>query len=96
MPREQAGTRRLAPADSFESPATESQSLYLHALAWCGAALAVGLLFVRLPRSTWPEQVGLLGALLGVVTVGGLWLGLAIYVAARGIAAIEWLVRGRS
>jgi hypothetical protein len=95
MPREQAGTHRLAPADSFDSPAIESQSLYLHALAWCGAALGVGLLLVRFPRSTWPEQVGLLGGLFGVLTAGGLWLGLSIYVAARGIAAIEWLARGR-
>jgi hypothetical protein len=41
------------------------------------------LLLVRFPHTTWPEQLGLLVGLFGVLVVGHWWFGLAGWFAAR-------------
>ena len=55
------------------------------AAGWVLALLAVGLLFVRLPRATWPEQAAALAALFGHAVAGVPFVGLAVYAAARGV-----------
>jgi hypothetical protein len=59
----------------------------LGAAGWCGVVLAVGVLFARAPRLTWPEQVGLLGGLFGLAVAGGWLVGAAAY----GLARLTWL-----
>jgi hypothetical protein len=66
-----------------------ARTVWIPATVWCGTAVAVLLLFVRAPRSTWPEQVGLLGALLGFALAGQFVWGVAVYVVARNV----WLLR---
>ena len=60
----------------------------LAAALWCAAVLAVGGLFARFPRSTWPEQLGLLGGLFGFAVAGGWAVGAAGYALARA----GWLI----
>jgi hypothetical protein len=59
------------------------------AAGWCLTVGVLAVLFGRFPRSTWPEQLGLLGGLFGVAVAGGWWLALPVLAAARGL----WLAR---
>ncbi|MFO0803356.1 MAG: hypothetical protein U0791_09580 [Gemmataceae bacterium] len=91
----------VAPAPPVESPHSSAVPVpertldastkvaWIPAAAWCGAALGVLLMFVRSPRSTWPEQLGLLGAMLGYTVAGQLAWGIAVYAIARNV----WLFR---
>ena len=69
------------------SPAAPETRIFA-ALAWCGTAFGVLMLFARAPRFTWPEQVGLLGGLFGFAVAGGWAVGIGVYAAAR----LAWLV----
>jgi hypothetical protein len=46
-------------------------------------------LFASFPRTTWPEQVGIVGALFGVAVCGGPWVGLAATLLARTAWLLE-------
>jgi hypothetical protein len=75
--------------DSIESPSSQTNSNLFAAFAWCCAVSATAFLFVRLPQSTWPEQAGLLGAMLSFIALENFALGIGIYAAAR----LAWLIR---
>ncbi|MND07119.1 hypothetical protein D3C83_289160 [compost metagenome] len=45
--------------------------------------IGVLVLFVRSPRGTWPEQIGLLAGLLGFALAGEFTIGIVAYAAAR-------------
>jgi hypothetical protein len=77
----------VTPVLSERASSTASTRL-LQALAWCGAALGLGILIVRFPQSTWPEQIGMLGGMFGAAVVGSEALGIVVYVMARAV----WLV----
>ena len=72
-----------------EPPASMSRLNWRVASAWIITVIGVLLLFVRAPRTTWPEQLGLLGGLLGYAVAGQPAWGFAAYAAARTV----WLVR---
>jgi hypothetical protein len=74
-----------------ETPSVRSPSTtpVITAFAWCAAACGVLVLFLRLPLTTWPEQVGLLAALAGFAAFGTITPGLVIYFVARGV----WIFR---
>jgi hypothetical protein len=55
--------------------------------AWCAAVVVLGVLLVRWPGSTWPEQLGLIGGLFGAAVAGGWWVGVLAWAAAR----LAWL-----
>lgn len=59
------------------------------AVGWVAAVVALAVLAGRFPRATWPEQLGLLGALFGLAVAGGWWVALA----AEGVGRAVWLVR---
>jgi hypothetical protein len=71
------------------APPGPSWSHWVVAAAWCATVIGVLLLFVRAPRTTWPEQLGLLGGMLGFAVFGQLVWGPMAYAAARTF----WLVR---
>jgi hypothetical protein len=80
------------PAGSNESATTQVRTTRVMnwpVVAWAGAAVVLFTLFVLLPRSTWPEQLGLAGGLFGAAVAGGWWIGLAVEAAAR----LVWLGR---
>jgi hypothetical protein len=54
--------------------------------------LLVGFLF--LPRSTWPEQVGIAFGLAGVAQ-SEWWIGIPAYLAARGLWAVAALTSSK-
>jgi hypothetical protein len=61
------------------------------AAGWVLALLAVGVLFARLPRATWPEQAAALAALFGHAVAGVPFVGLGAYVVCRGVwLADQW------
>ncbi|MBX9625978.1 MAG: hypothetical protein K2X82_19420, partial [Gemmataceae bacterium] len=61
------------------------------AAGWGSGVLLVAVLFLLLPRRTWPEQVGLLGGLFGMAVAGGPVIGLAAWGAARtGWVVSRW------
>jgi hypothetical protein len=67
-----------------------SWTLPVSALAvWCLAILFLAFLFFRFPRTTWPEQFGLLVGLFGMLIVGNCWFALAGWVIGRAL----WLAR---
>jgi hypothetical protein len=74
-----AAARPTAPGPELRRPA-------FGALAWGAAVFVVGVLFARAPRLTWPEQVGLLGALFGLAVAGEWAVGAAVY----GLARLGW------
>ena len=100
-PRPTAG--RVAPvASKSAAPASPKPSLSFDAapsstppwlvaavelLGWCAAIVVLAFLMVRLPRTTWPEQLALLACLFGAVVAGHWWFGLCAWPAAR----IAWL-----
>jgi hypothetical protein len=57
------------------------------AVGWCSGLAIVAALLVRFPRSTWPEQFGLVAGLFGMAVVGFWWVG----VVAWSLARIGWL-----
>ncbi len=57
------------------------------AMTWFIGFGLLAIMSARFPRSTWPEQFGLLGGLFGIVVLGGWWIGLAVWSAAR----LVWL-----
>jgi len=77
------------PADTVVS-AGPSRLPALTAAGWCGVVLGVGLLFVRFPRPTWPEQVGLLAGLFGFAVAGGPVVGVVAYLLARASWLAAW------
>jgi hypothetical protein len=62
-------------------------SLLSGAGVWCIAIVVLALMLARFSRSTWPEQLGLIGGLFGAAVTGGWWVGFAAWAAAR----IVWL-----
>jgi hypothetical protein len=56
-------------------------------VAWGIGVAGLAVLLARFPCSTWPEQVGLVGALFGAAVVGQWWVGLAAW----GVARLVWL-----
>lgn len=81
-PAPSAGTPPAPPSVQGELPPL------LHALEWCAGVLALAVLFVAFPRTTWPEQIGLVGALFGFAVAGGV----AVGVVALGLARTYWLM----
>jgi hypothetical protein len=63
------------------------------AVVWCAIVFAWSLLIVRFPRSLWPEQFGLVGALFGAAVVGGWWVGVAAWTCARIVWLLEIVFR---
>ena len=57
------------------------------AAGWLVAGVLLAVLIARFPGATWPEQFGLLAALLGVAVLGSWWIGLAGWAVAR----LAWL-----
>jgi hypothetical protein len=57
--------------------------------AWCVAVVLLGVLFVRWPRATWPEQFALVGGLFGAAVAGGWWIAVPAWIAARGVWLAE-------
>jgi len=85
-PRKPSSVSTAPLADAKELPMrSESPDSLGAAVAWSAAVLFAGFLFVRWPHATWPEQVGLLGGLLGLVIAGAAIAGLGAYAAARAI-----------
>jgi hypothetical protein len=89
---------KAAPAAPTATPAAPPDEVPAHdasrvrtavAAGWCFAVAVLAVLFGRFPRSTWPEQLGLLGGLFGAAVAGGWWLALPVLAAARvgGIVA---------
>jgi hypothetical protein len=71
-----------APRD--EAPASETDRVRAAVAAgWSLTVAVLAVLFGRFPRSTWPEQFGLLGGLFGAAVAGGWWLALPVLAAAR-------------
>jgi hypothetical protein len=62
------------------------------AVAWCLVVVGLISLHGRFPRTTWPEQLGLVAGLLGFIVAGAWWVGLPVVVAAR----LVWLIRALS
>lgn len=90
-------TPKSAPPPEATStlPVSVSQLPVISALAWCGAVLGVMMLFVRSPRFTWPEQVGLLGAMFGIAVAGGIVAGIVVYSIARAAWLVRWIAGSR-
>ncbi|MDB5310955.1 MAG: hypothetical protein JWO38_5157, partial [Gemmataceae bacterium] len=86
-------SRSEAPPAAHTAPASPDPAAELSTLSaagWCVAVVAVVVLFARVPRATWPEQVGLLAGMFGVAVAGGLAVGVAAY----GVARAVWLAGG--
>ena len=60
---------------------------------WCVGLAGLAVLFARLPRTTWPEQLGLAGGLFGAAVAGGWWLALPVVAVARAVWLGRRLVR---
>ena len=85
-----------APAEPVRSPeppplliAPAEVPRWPSALGWC---LAVGALMTLLgwfPNRTGPEQLGLIGGLLGVTVGGGWWVGVVIFAVARAAGFVR-------
>lgn len=75
--------------------ATSSRLPLLSAAGWCLAVLVLGVLFAAFPRASWPEQVGLAGALFGVAVAGGVVVGIVVAVIARAGWLLDRTVRVR-
>ncbi len=67
----------------------------VEAAGWGLTLLAVGVLLVRFPRATWPEQAAVLAGLFGQAVAAAPTVGLAVYVAARGVWVADRLRGGR-
>jgi hypothetical protein len=59
------------------------------AAGWVLAVVVLAILAGRFPRATWPEQLGLLGALFGLAVAGGWSVGVVV----EGVTRLGWLVR---
>jgi hypothetical protein len=83
----------VLPVESPAAPPHESEpgpwSAVGRAVGWGLAVVVLAVLAGRFPRVTWPEQLGLLGALFGLAVAGGWWVGLMV----EGAARLAWLVR---
>jgi hypothetical protein len=80
-----------------DSSNSDSLTPLLRLAAWVCALAALALLAVRFPRSSWPEQLALVGCLFGMTLVGAWWvLGLAVWIAARTAWLVEFSLRPRS
>ena len=86
-----SGPAALPPVGGSEESASTAvrtiQVVNWSVVAWAAAAVALFALFVALPRSTWPEQLGLAGGLFGAAVAGGWWVGLPVLALAR----VGWL-----
>jgi hypothetical protein len=63
------------------------------AIGWSIAIVILALLLTKLPRTTWPEQFGLVTGLFGMAVVGHWWFGLLGWVAARVVWLAEIALR---
>ena len=77
------------PAPALPPAAPSVTPGWIWAAAWAGMAFGALVLFLKSPRSTWPEHLGLIGALLGYALAGQFAWGIAVYAAARNV----WLFR---
>jgi len=64
------------------------------AVGWGATVLLLIVLMARFPRWTWPEQLGLVGGLLGVVAAQGWWVGIPLWFIGRGVWLMEVIARG--
>ena len=87
------GPAATAPPEptAHTAPADHGSGRWAAGLAagWLLAVAGLAALAGRFPRATWPEQLGLLGALFGLAVAGGWWVGLATELFAR----LAWLLR---
>ncbi|HEX4613631.1 MAG TPA: hypothetical protein VH092_35945, partial [Urbifossiella sp.] len=83
------------PAAGPTSPPAGPPPGTAEAAGWGLALLAVGVLFARFPRATWPEQAAALAGLFGQTVAGAPAVGLAVYAAARGVWLADRLRGGR-
>ncbi len=64
------------------------------AIGWGAVVMLLMILMARFPHLTWPEQFGLVGGLFGLAVGQGWWVGLPLWMAARGIWLLEFVGRG--
>jgi hypothetical protein len=76
-------------------PPPDPRPHWIAAGAWVCTVIVVLMLFVRAPRSTWPEQLGLLGALIGYGAAGQFAWGAAVYIVARNVWLFRALLNGK-
>ncbi|HSQ56075.1 MAG TPA: hypothetical protein VLM40_10035, partial [Gemmata sp.] len=62
------------------------------AIGWSALLVLLAILQLRLPRSTWPEQFGIIGGLIGAAVAGMWWVGIAAWAVARLVCFAEELV----
>jgi hypothetical protein len=63
------------------------------AIGWGASVLLLLVMLIRFPCSTWPEQLGLVGGLLGFATGHGWWVGVMLWIAGRAVWFLETLAR---
>ncbi len=80
-PRPAAGAAAAQPV-ARDEPAPSWVWPVSAAVGWTLAVAVLAVLMARFPRTTWPEQFGLVAGLFGAV-LGHWWIGLAAWVAAR-------------
>ena len=65
------------------------------AVGWVVAIAVLAILFARFPRTTWPEQFGLIAGLFASEVLGHWWIGLAAWALARLALVVTVLPRAR-
>lgn len=63
-------------------------------VGWSAACVLLVLLVACFQRATWPEQLGLIAAFLGLVAGPGWWVGVPVWGAARLVWLLETAARG--
>jgi hypothetical protein len=79
----------FTPAGTTTMPASPGISPLAALLGWSLAIAILSLLLVRFPRTTWPEQLGLILVLFGATIIGHWWIGVAGWIVARFLSLLE-------
>jgi hypothetical protein len=84
-PRPQSAPTRAPIASPTVAPETTPRWVWpvSATIGWIVAVAALAVLLTRFPRTTWPEQFGLVVGLFGGAVVGHWWIGLIAWAVAR-------------